>query len=765
MSTPFVEDIADKIANDETLTPQDKSDWRDWFRDASGKLAGLFGGTNGGGNINQVSQITPDLGTMYAGDFIAPASTTESLTPTDSNADLSFVSANGWTFGGVKYKFGSVLRGVLGWGANELGQLLAGAGAVILDAMGITIIVTTGANDSKSYKFSDGTNVISAFYSWFVSNTNYSSIGSNSIAGRDSVVSITADSPAGRVSQVGLETSVDGATNGEVTVTNNAGTSQIIIAADAVSLSGVATAQTPSSGDNSTKIATTAFVVATQNNFDIKLAVRAASQSNLAFTRSANVYTATSLGVLLKATIDSGWSTGAALAVGDRILLANQTNSVDNGIVTITNLGTIGTNAVLTRATDMDVNSEVTAEMRVPVTEGTDANIDYKLSSAGPFTLNTTALPFTRAGGPPTGAAGGDLSGTYPNPSVAASAITLSKMANMATSSLIYRKTAGTGAPEVNTLSTLITDIRATLDSIYQLVSAKDATGGYAGLTLFKINFKNAANTFTSFFTNANTAARTYTFKDADGTVAFTSDITGTNSGTNTGDVTLGAQKSGLSLSGQVLSLAPTGWTEANETWTRVSASTMTSPTDTTARYKKGTLLKWTDNSTVHYAVLATDSTFAAGVTTLTIIVNMDHVIGTGGISANFYSYSTAPLGWPGWFNYAPAPTGYTATVPTNAVYRYCPIGSVMKLAFSEGTVGVSNATTKTYQAPVNSANISNAKWNGSFVPFDNGANKANGAALLSANSKTINMYLSTYAAWTNTGNALINQFFMDYEW
>jgi len=66
----------------------------------------------------------------------------------------------------------------------------------------------------------------------------------------------------------------------------------------------------------------------------------------------------------------------------------------------------------------------------------------------------------------------------------------------------------------------------------------KDATGGYVGLTLFKINFKNVLNTFTSFFTNSNTAARTYTFPDKDGTVAMTSDITGTNSGTNTGDET-----------------------------------------------------------------------------------------------------------------------------------------------------------------------------------------------------------------------------------
>lgn len=49
---------------------------------------------------------------------------------------------------------------------------------------------------------------------------------------------------------------------------------------------------------------------------------------------------------------------------------------------------------------------------------------------------------------------------------------------------------------------------------------------------------RNVANTFTGVFTNTITAARTWTLKDASGTIAFTSDITGTNSGTNTGDET-----------------------------------------------------------------------------------------------------------------------------------------------------------------------------------------------------------------------------------
>ncbi len=71
--------------------------------------------------------------------------------------------------------------------------------------------------------------------------------------------------------------------------------------------------------------------------------------------------------------------------------------------------------------------------------------------------------------------------------------------------------------------------------NLKQDTSAKDASGGYAGLTLFKLNLKNALNTVTSWFTTAATAARTWTMPDKDGTVAMISDITG---GTEAGSFT-----------------------------------------------------------------------------------------------------------------------------------------------------------------------------------------------------------------------------------
>jgi hypothetical protein len=69
------------------------------------------------------------------------------------------------------------------------------------------------------------------------------------------------------------------------------------------------------------------------------------------------------------------------------------------------------------------------------------------------------------------------------------------------------------------------TATQAALDA-KQNTSGKDASGGYAGLTLFKLNLRNAANTITSWFTTAATVARTWTMPDKDGTVAMVSDIT-----------------------------------------------------------------------------------------------------------------------------------------------------------------------------------------------------------------------------------------------
>lgn len=86
---------------------------------------------------------------------------------------------------------------------------------------------------------------------------------------------------------------------------------------------------------------------------------------------------------------------GVAVALGDRILVQNQVAGKDNGIYTVTTLGTGAVEFVLTRAVDADSSAEVTAGMAVPVAEGT-ANADkiFHLTTNDPIVLDTTALVF-----------------------------------------------------------------------------------------------------------------------------------------------------------------------------------------------------------------------------------------------------------------------------------------------------------------------------------------------------------------------------------
>lgn len=70
-----------------------------------------------------------------------------------------------------------------------------------------------------------------------------------------------------------------------------------------------------------------------------------------------------------------------------------------------------------------------------------------------------------------------------------------------------------------------VSTAQATALALKESTANKDASGGYAGLTQFKLNLRNAANTLTSWITTAATVARTWTMPDKDGTVAMTSDL------------------------------------------------------------------------------------------------------------------------------------------------------------------------------------------------------------------------------------------------
>lgn len=95
---------------------------------------------------------------------------------------------------------------------------------------------------------------------------------------------------------------------------------------------------------------------------------------------------------------------GVTLVNGDRVLVKDQTNGQENGIFTVTTVGS-GSNGSWTRATDFDSSAEAVPGSIISVEQGT-ANGDklFMLATNGPITLGTTPLTFS-----PYGASSGEI--------------------------------------------------------------------------------------------------------------------------------------------------------------------------------------------------------------------------------------------------------------------------------------------------------------------------------------------------------------------
>lgn len=129
--------------------------------------------------------------------------------------------------------------------------------------------------------------------------------------------------------------------------------------------------------------ATKAYVDAARAGLDVKQSVRAATVANIATLAGGAPNTAD----------------GVTLALNDRVLVRAQTTTSQNGIYTVTTLGT-GSNGTWTRATDADSAAEVHAGMFTFVSEGTTlGDTGWVLTTNDPITLGTTGLDFAQFSG------------------------------------------------------------------------------------------------------------------------------------------------------------------------------------------------------------------------------------------------------------------------------------------------------------------------------------------------------------------------------
>lgn len=141
-------------------------------------------------------------------------------------------------------------------------------------------------------------------------------------------------------------------------------------------------AQGTAATDAVTKAQLDAAITASAAGLAVKQPVRVASTANVSATyNSTGGSSARGQFTAAPNTLD-----GVSLAVGNRILLKNQSTGAQNGIWVVTTVGT-GSNGVWDRATDFDSDSEVTDSVFVLVQEGTQATTNWVLTTNAPITV------------------------------------------------------------------------------------------------------------------------------------------------------------------------------------------------------------------------------------------------------------------------------------------------------------------------------------------------------------------------------------------
>ena len=85
---------------------------------------------------------------------------------------------------------------------------------------------------------------------------------------------------------------------------------------------------------------------------------------------------------------------GVSLVVGNRVLVKDQATGLQNGIYTVTNIGSVSTNWILTRASDYDVVTQTVRGDTVSVISGTVNSSSLWMLASSITTIGTDSFTF-----------------------------------------------------------------------------------------------------------------------------------------------------------------------------------------------------------------------------------------------------------------------------------------------------------------------------------------------------------------------------------
>ena len=290
--------------------------------------------------------------------------------------------------------------------------------------------------------------------------TTFSGAGTN-LTG--TAASLTAGNVTTNANLTGPITSSGNATS----IASQTGTGTKFVVDTSPALTGTPTAPTPTAGDSTTQLATTAFVQMAVRSVPSKEASKYATTAALATVTYYNGVAGDGVGATLTG-VGLGAITldGNTPIVGDRLLVKNQVSTFQNGIYTVTVVGTAGTVFVITRALDFNQTGDIKTGATTYVTSGaTLAATTWDVNSADSPVMGTDAITFIQSAGP-----GSLIAGTGIGISGSTVAIDTSVTVDKTTAQTLTNKTLTAPAMSSPTVSTttVVTNLNAdTVDGIH----------------------------------------------------------------------------------------------------------------------------------------------------------------------------------------------------------------------------------------------------------------------------------------------------------